>query len=73
MVIKPRGDGMSVAPQLPSFSKGPICKGKDFAFDTLSRNTCFSVSVVTLVCSKLILHPIPGNITDRCHIQYQKF
>ena len=28
-----------------------------------SRNTCFSVSIVTLVCSKLILYPIPGNIT----------
>ena len=28
-----------------------------------SRNTCFSVSIVTLVCSKLILYPIPGNVT----------
>ena len=28
-----------------------------------SRITCFSVSIVTLVCSKLILYPIPGNVT----------
>ena len=40
MVIKPRGEGTSAPPPPPQKKKtallfmGPICKGKDFAFQT---------------------------------------
>ena len=55
MVIKPRGEGMSSPspspPQTALFFKGPICKGKHFAFEVIPfLEILVSLLVLLLLC-----------------------